>query len=309
MRFFVLMLGILIPCLGQARILELTDFRDVEPLVDEVVQRHRPQEVLLVLDYDHTIAQTLGVGGESWFRWQLSELERPPQGRSKLISSLLDILYLQVFILEHVPAELVQPEKTQILSRFQRGGIRSIVVTARNPIFRDITLKDLERFGIEFESSGLQPAEGFGRNYFPYRNEHPESDGLEPDAVSRYGLFSTPRPIRYEKGILFTSGQHKGAMLRTLLHKTGAAPTAIIFVDDALHHLQSVEQAFAGSAIEMHSIHYTRSPADAVQWDKPMLRKWRKDFRQMLPKLKQRMSQRDCFQWLGDVTQSSETAY
>lgn len=308
MRVYLLLLLFLISFELRSAVVNVSDFHDIEPILAELTQRHEPKDILVVLDYDHTIAQALGVGGEAWFRWQHSLLDQPER-RPRLISSILDILYLQAFLLENHLSELVQPEKPQILARMQSRGVRSIVITARTPIFRDVTLADLSRFGIGFESSAIPPGRGYPLNYLPYTNNDIESYGLPADAVERYQLFKEPRPVRYESGVMFSCGQNKGAILRTLLKKTGTSPKAIVFVDDSLHHITKMEDAFSDTPIELVSVHYTRSRADTYVAGADKLEEWKREFDRMLPYLENRMKDLSCFDWLGELAHTQETAY
>ncbi len=61
-----------------------------------------------------------------------------------------------------------------------------------------------------------------------------------------------PRLILYRKGILFTSGTHKGQALLKLLDAIGYKPQSILFVNDKASHLREVEVA-----CEAHHIPFT----------------------------------------------------
>jgi len=54
------------------------------------------------------------------------------------------------------------------------------------------------------------------------------------------------------------SGQHKGAMLRTLLHKTKFSPQAIVFVDDHERHCMRMHDAFESTTIDLVTFRYSR---------------------------------------------------
>jgi hypothetical protein len=62
----------------------------------------------------------------------------------------------------------------------------------------------------------------------------------------------------FKKGILFTNEINKGAALTAFLQTAGPAPTAIIFIDDRLDHLESVEKALAAfdPAIRYDGLHF-----------------------------------------------------
>jgi predicted enzyme involved in methoxymalonyl-ACP biosynthesis len=59
------------------------------------------------------------------------------------------------------------------------------------------------------------------------------------------------RPVSYMDGIFMGAGQHKGAMLRTLLHKTNRLVKAVVFVDDTPKHCDRMHEAFGSTDVDL----------------------------------------------------------
>jgi hypothetical protein len=53
-----------------------------------------------------------------------------------------------------------------------------------------------------------------------------------------------------------TAGQHKGVMLRTLLHRTDSSFKAIVFVDDHKEHTVRVQAAFRDQPVRVVTFRY-----------------------------------------------------
>ena len=145
------------------------------------------------------------------------------------------------------PEALVNPDTPQIIQGLQERDIKTIALTSRtievigfigsteiyNP---DFTFDCLQRFGIDFRTS------------FPDLNH------------TFLTLPQEPYPL-FENGILFANNNPKGAALVSFLTTIvqNFQVTKIIFVDNELRHLLSVEQALQDyeSRIEFIGLHHT----------------------------------------------------
>ncbi|MBI1859588.1 MAG: DUF2608 domain-containing protein, partial [Deltaproteobacteria bacterium] len=85
--------------------------------------------------------------------------------------------------------------------------------------------------------------------------DHLGGAGLNQDDVKKLGL-KKPNTISFASGILFTEGQHKGAMLRTLFFKSRIPVSAAVFIDNRKKHTQKVAAAFEGRSTKMFTVHY-----------------------------------------------------
>jgi hypothetical protein len=58
-----------------------------------------------------------------------------------------------------------------------------------------------------------------------------------------------------------TAGQHKGALLRTLLCKLTKRYQAILFIDDTPKHVHRMHEAFDDLGVDVVTIRYSREDA------------------------------------------------
>lgn len=100
----------------------------------------------------------------------------------------------------------------------------------------------------------------------PYSLEHPEESGLNAADLKRFKL-GAPLPVRYEAGVFLADGQHKGAMLRTLIHKTGRRVRAVVFVDNDARHCDRVQNAFADQGLEVVTFRYSREDENSRRFN------------------------------------------
>ena len=119
-----------------------------------------------------------------------------------------------------------------------------------------MTLRELRRNAINFGGEQWNGMDGLATPYVPYRKDAPETDGLTKSDVELAGSTGV-RPVVFDRGVLFTEGQHKGVMLKAWLAKTGKTFAAIVFVDDRPHHLDGVQTVFASRPEKVLTVHFT----------------------------------------------------
>jgi hypothetical protein len=73
--------------------------------------------------------------------------------------------------------------------------------------------------------------------------------------VKRFEL-KAAKPVSYENGIMMVAGQHKGAMLLSMLHRADTEIRAVVFVDDHGRHVGRVFAALTGRDMEVTVMHY-----------------------------------------------------
>jgi hypothetical protein len=214
-------------------------------LIDADVARFGADGVVVAFDLDNTtLATDRDLGSEHWFLWQ-SGLIGAGETRGRVADSVPALLHAQSFVLALSPMHVTDPAIVDAVRELGPRGVRFLIVTSRGADVRDATLRELARNGLALDAVAPGPAGGYAATYVPYDRARPEASGLSRELVDRLRL-GAAQPVRFEGGVFFTGGQHKGALLRTLLAKTGTTPRAIVFMDDRLHHLEGVEAAFAG---------------------------------------------------------------
>jgi len=166
---------------------------------------------------------------------------------------------LEAHVLLYTISSMHPPQKNlpRLVHRLQQMGIRTIVLTSRSPEFRVATERELRRNGYDFAKSALPIPALAGGSFQPYDPENPVKDGLTRAEIERFHL-KDPQPISYENGIMMTAGQHKGAMLLTLLHDAASDIDAVVYDDDNIRHVANVYAAMLARGKEITAFHYTR---------------------------------------------------
>jgi len=139
----------------------------------------------------------------------------------KIVADLTSLVYLQGNSL------LIDPQSVELINSLKKRAVPVIALTATSiggigkiASIQDWRLEELEKFGISFESSFSQ---------YP---------GFELSDLTGLG----PSPV-FKKGILFSSIYSKGLVLASFLKTVGFQPDKVLFLDDLLYNVTSVENA------------------------------------------------------------------
>ena len=81
--------------------------------------------------------------------------------------------------------------------------------------------------------------------------------GLSKKDIKIYKL-KAPRSVSYEFGLMMVAGQHKGVMLRTLMHRAKFTPKLVVFVDDKQKNVDNVDAALTQIGVPVHAIRYSK---------------------------------------------------
>ncbi len=217
-----------------AKIEEVTSFNQIAPVVQILNQQYKPENVLIVSDIDNTLlTNNGGLGGDVWYQWQRGKLAvkpSPEQTVSCLFEDVIGMLY------ELSPMALTEPQVPGLIEQWQLQGNPMMLLTSRSPNYRSPTERELLNKGIDVSMSALAPVG-------------------EPNPVYREKL---DRDMSYSRGIMMTTGMHKGDMLEWILSKTGREFEAIVFIDDSKHNIDDMYERWQNKPVEMVIFHYSQ---------------------------------------------------
>ena len=241
---------------NQAHSLVTQSFTDVKEKIDQEVAEHGANQVLLVFDIDNTtLATEWDIASEHWYMWQSELIAKAEFGTGAVSASVPDLLTVQTWILQMTKMRLAEPQIASDVKEFGKLGVRAFALTSRGPDMRDITHREFSRNQFDLASVAPGPKNGVVGRYVPYDLNDVEAYGLTADDVTKFKL-SNPKAVVFDQGIMFTSGQHKGVMLKTLLKKFSIDIKSVIFVDDRPHHLDGVRSALAELPIDVTTVQY-----------------------------------------------------
>ncbi len=237
-------------------------------------------DTLFVFDIDNTLLRTRqDLGGDAWFTWQETLLKQSPQSPDLVALDFNGLLVVQGWLF--ALSSMIPPEAgTPALFReLQEAGHPVILLTSRGTEFENYTERELARNQYDSKRTALAPRAGFAARFLPYDLNDLERSCLTQADAQRLNL-PPARPIVYRRGVVLTSGQHKGAMLRSLLCKVNRSFSHIVFVDDHQKHVDRVYAAYENQPGEVLSVKYAYMDAEVSAFqasDKSLVREqWQK---------------------------------
>ncbi len=244
---------------GQADVThqETANYRTIAATVAEQVNAHGRENVLVVFDIDNTLlSMDTDLGSDAWFEWQ-AELIKKGQLENAVADSMAGLIEAQATLYYLGKMSETEPAVDEVVKTFQNAGVSVIALTARGPVTRTATVRELRRNGIEFARRGLGQEQKGGSPFLPYTRTSLNEIGISNAEVSQWKL-KEPREVSFSEGVFMASGQHKGAMLRILLAQSGAKFSSIVFVDDKEKNTLDVAAGFEATSVDVTAIRYSR---------------------------------------------------
>lgn len=236
--------------------LETNDFADAVGVTAEYSARFGAEHTLLVVDIDNTLLTMQGdLGSDSWFEWQEYLLSQEPDSPELVAEDFAGLLDAQGLLFKLGKMRPSQSDLPALVKKIQSLGVPTLVLTSRGPAFRAATERELEAAGYDFASTVLETEPFPTDEFLPYDLENFEASGLTAEDIGAYRL-GKPRPVSMNNGVFMASGQHKGAMLATVLNRAKQQPKAVVFVDDHGRHVHRVANALSKRDLEATVLHY-----------------------------------------------------
>ncbi len=245
--------------------IESADFSQMQVKARDSAARFGKGNVLLIYDIDNTLVTSAqDLGGDAWFNWQAGKISSGDFTDS--VAPTMDgLIETQATLYSLSKSRVFEPQAPEIFNRLQREGFTTMILTSRGSNNHDATIRELARHGF---NRTIRPLHGRGiaGPFIPYDIQHPEKSGLTPDEVRALGL-GPARPVIYTDGLFMTSGQHKGAMMRALLHKLRRKFQAIILIDDTPKNVTRLHDAFDGIGVDVTTIRYSKLDPEVARFN------------------------------------------
>lgn len=263
---FVLLLSFAFQALASEKV-QITSMSTVAEKVQELRKQYSAEEILVVFDIDNTLLTTeKDLGGDAWFIWQEEKLKNKDT-QDLVAADFNGLLRVQGYLYslgQMRPPETMTPEMVRL---FQTQGHPVFMLTSRGAEFQNFTQRELERNGYNAAATAPGPQGGYASRFLPYDVNAPEKACLLADELKAWGLKES-KPSVYEDGVFYTSGQHKGAMLRSILCKVRKTYPAIVFVDDTEKHVDRVLKAYEAYNTNVISMRYGAMDGQVIGFQK-----------------------------------------
>jgi hypothetical protein len=185
-------------------------------------------DMLIIFDIDNTLAHPCEeLGSDEWFCHKVNE--RVAQGFD-YITSVYYALPQTYYAQFNIDLEPTEPNIPELIEDLIARGIAVIALSTRSLFIAERTLEQLENINIFFFIPNVDPG----------------------DLV-----LPLPHPCFYKDGILFGGNNDKGEVLTCFFDIMNYHPKKVLFIDDKMKYLVSVEKALESIGIEFIGIRYS----------------------------------------------------
>lgn len=221
-------------------------FHDIQAEITEIHQIEKIQpfiqvDSLVLFNIAEVITDSeLSLGSSPWRHYVKTHANRSHDALTWLVYN-------------RIPHKIVENTTLEIIQSLQNQGIAVAALTSRGRAewyttkqdgVDDLTEEVLEKIGIDFKKSQLP--------FFFVQQE------------GSYFL------SHYRNGIFYSEHMEKGDFLKELLTDSGYTPSSVIFVDDKLDSLISLEMALNELNIPFYGFWYTKTKQDRQNFS-PMI--------------------------------------
>jgi Protein of unknown function (DUF2608) len=210
----------------ESQVTTIKDLAEVAP----VVAAGGKARTLLVLDIDDTLLTSRQFfGSDRWNEWQNALVAGDP----RKVRCRFDLIALNFEAGTLVPTQKDGPEKINAIA------VDKIFMTARSPLYRVGTIRELRRVGYALPAPLTAGADSLS---YRWRKT------AESKSVS----------VGYYDGVFMIKGQQKGPLLLDLMRRLNLSYERVVLVDDGKHNIEVMQAALKGSGISYHGLWYTR---------------------------------------------------
>jgi hypothetical protein len=215
---------------GASETVQTRDLVDVLKILSEPYTGR----TLLVLDIDDTLLTSpTFFGSDAWYEWQKSLSPQSPG----YVPCKFDVIAM------NYEAGTQVPTQEDAVAAINAIPLDKIILTARSPMYRGGTIRELTKAGYELPAP-LQPA--FAGALYEYQQE-PNAPGVT---------------VSYHQGVFMVSGQNNGLLLIDLLKHLQLSYDRVVLVDDGEKNITAMRDAMASAGIAYRGVHYTRIDKD-----------------------------------------------
>ena len=198
------------------------------------------QQSLVLFDVDETLLIPKDLilnpyAREAWNQYAKETIENPeivPPGK-------YDDEYFFGQVLAKIEYEVVDPKVAEIIRSLQRRNIKTIAFT-RMPVGSLGVIPSMEDWRIEH----------LKKHQFDFSPAFPQFPEIKINVLST-GISSL-----FKQGMLCANKQDKGPVFTAFLDAIQWKPSQVVFIDNRLDYLKSVEIALEGTGIEFIGFHY-----------------------------------------------------
>jgi hypothetical protein len=204
----------------------------------EITKQQKQGSTLLVFDIDNTLLKfKQDFGSPAWFDWQKDCVKAHKDCR--IVSNFNELIAISDLAIESQTMTLTEPKLNNELATLiqqNKDKMQALIVTARSPALRSVTLGSLQKQQLHFDQW---------------------SSCADPQRCIFSMIGNKQLPALFDRGVVYSAGQKKGDLLKQVLLRLQLRPRTIVFMDDSQHNLDQVAEAFKDEPVQLILMRYS----------------------------------------------------
>lgn len=206
--------------------------------LETVIDHISTPETLVIFDIDNTIAHpTEELSSDEWFCHLVNNKVAEGYDYITSVYYALPVTYYAQFNVPLAPTEYIVP---YLIAQLVNHKIPVMALTTRSLFVAERTLEQLENISVQF---------------------------LIPNISQNDLLLPLSYPCFYKNSILFGGNNDKGEVLKHFFDHMNYYPKKVIFIDDKMKYLLSVEKALEQYNIPFVGIRYSGCDERVINFD------------------------------------------
>ncbi len=248
---------------ADAEMLPAKSFHEMKQVVNQLGSANN-KNTLLVMDDDDTLtmmrcpdqnnlASCQYLGGPAWFSWQQTLLDDGIKSDFEVAKDFDDLLDIAALLLAINYMDYTEQDVPKVLQSLTDSGVKLLVLTARGSSNLSATVNQFSHRKVKTKDSSQSFTD------FIEQNALKGNKSGEPGIASPYlACGDSKKPVSYQLGVMYVTGQNKGEMLKCLLESTDSTSIKnIVFIDDTLKNVEDVYASFESSKkYNVKALHY-----------------------------------------------------
>lgn len=194
----------------------IVESKNITDIFNYIEPNEHNAQTLVIFDLDNTLMHPdKHLGSDQWFYQRVAYFEAQGMKHQDAINATLP-RYFQVMY--YVWMQPVQENTVQVVHQLQNKKVTTIALTARSLDIAYRTIEQLDHIGITFDGKGPVKC---------------------PITYQR----DNKKPAMYLHGIIFCGDHDKGEVIADWFNRIKYYPKKIIFIDDKMKNIVSVEKA------------------------------------------------------------------
>lgn len=220
--------------LASSTVYQTNRYAEIKKIYDTRLAHY--SDTLLVFDIDDTLlTSTSPLASTAFWEWQAGLIKQDSHSQDRLAKDIAHLLNIEAKLFSNDPFVVTDEELGPFIKHAVVQGAHTLLLTARSPEFEPQTNRHLDK-----------PQFILGANQGLFKKKGISFNNHQSSSRGNFHCSGLSRPVAYDKGVMYVTGQNKGKSLNCLLRHSKKQYRHILFVDDTYKNIKDMSAYYQG---------------------------------------------------------------